>query len=88
MPDTMARKRKKPTEAEQQHPAEDERPKQPSSRTGTPLHAWIDDEIAGAFQEYIESTDPRVSKTASLETALKEFLRSRGFWPRKKRPDA
>ncbi len=51
------------------------------NRTGTPLHVWIDPEIAEALQGFLASADPRISKTAAVESALREFLRPRGFWP-------
>jgi hypothetical protein len=64
------------------------RPKKPRkpSRTGVPLHVWIDQDLAAALQDYLDSTDPKVSKTAAVESALRELLRGKGFWPRRDNP--
>lgn len=56
-----------------------------SDRAGVPLHVWIDSEIAAALQGYLDETEPSVFKTAAVESALKDFLRSRGHWPPKRR---
>lgn len=45
------------------------------------IHAWVDDELADALQAYVDSTEPRVSKTSTIEAALRAFLREKGFWP-------
>jgi hypothetical protein len=50
-------------------------------RSGVPLNAWIEESIMQALESYLDSTDPRVSKTAALESALKDFLKGKGFWP-------
>lgn len=60
-------------------PADVRRP----NRTGVPLHIYVHTEIDQALQEYLESTEPRVPKTAAVESALRAFLAERGFWPRK-----
>lgn len=52
-------------------------------RAGVPLHAWIDEAIMSAMDSYLKATEPRVSKTAAIEVALKDFLRGKGFWPPK-----
>lgn len=48
-----------------------------------PLFVQLDAEIAAAFSEYLDATDPKVGKTAAVESALKDFLRGKGYWPRK-----
>ncbi len=58
--------------------------KKPAKRSGVPLHVWIDPELAEALREYLESSEPSVFKTAAVESALREFLRGKGHWPRKK----
>lgn len=50
-------------------------------RSGVPLHAWIEGKIMTALESYLDSTEPRVSKTAAIESALKDFLKGKGFWP-------
>ncbi|MFO0846623.1 MAG: hypothetical protein U0797_30360 [Gemmataceae bacterium] len=50
-------------------------------RSGVPLNAWIEEPIMQALEMYLDGTDPRVSKTAALESALKDFLKGKGFWP-------
>ncbi len=69
---TMARKKPEP----------EDQPKRPA-RTGSPLHAWIDPAIMEALDAYVESTEPRVTKTSTIETAIKDFLRRQGRWPPK-----
>jgi hypothetical protein len=56
-------------------------PKRKPTRTGVPLHVWIDPAIAAALQAYLDGTEPSVFKTAAVESALREFLRARGHWP-------
>jgi hypothetical protein len=65
-----------------------EPPKKPKpSRSGVPLHVWIDEEIAGALQDYLDETDPSIFKTSAVEAALRDFLRKQGHWPRKPRQE-
>jgi hypothetical protein len=71
----MSSKRKKPSGGSSG-------PRKPS-RSGTPLHIWIDEDLAQALQGYLDSTDPRVAKTAFVESVLREALRVKGFWPHK-----
>jgi hypothetical protein len=68
-------KRRKPKEASASAP---NRP----TRSGVAINAWIDEQIAAALDDYVASTDPRVSKTAAIEAALRDFLRKQGMWPR------
>ena len=51
------------------------------NRTGVPFYVNIEPAIDEAMARYLDSTEPRVSKTAAAESALKAFLRSKGFWP-------
>jgi hypothetical protein len=53
----------------------------PTRRKGTPLHVWLPKELEAAFQGYLDSEEPAVSKTAAVEAALRGFLRGKGFWP-------
>lgn len=73
--DTMARKKKSGEAQEAAKPA--------AQRSGMPIHVWVDEDLARAFTAYIESTEPRVFRTAAVEVALKDFLRKKGFWPPK-----
>jgi hypothetical protein len=71
----MAKKRPRATPPEEQ--GEPRRP----NRTGVSLHVYIEPAIDGALQGYLDASEPKVSKTAAVETALREFLRARGHWP-------
>ena len=51
------------------------------TRSGMPIHAWIDEELGEAFKAYLGSMEVRITATSAIELALKEFLRKRGFWP-------
>lgn len=57
-------------------------------RKGVSTHAYIDPEVSEALNEYLAATEPQVSKTAAIESALREFLKNRGHWPRKGPSDA
>jgi hypothetical protein len=50
-------------------------------RVGENLNVWVREEIVEALRAYLASVRPRTTKTASVEVALEEFLRARGFWP-------
>lgn len=76
MPAIMARTPKKTG-------GEDEQSKK-QARSGAPLHAWIEEAIMAALDAYLEGTDPRISKTAFVEMALRKALRDVGCWPPKK----
>lgn len=79
---TMAKRRKPPEGS----PPPEEQPEHKSSkpnRTGVPLHVWLPDELAAAFQAYLDSTNPPVPKTSAAIVALKDFLTGKGFWPPK-----
>ena len=71
----MARKKSKPTETEPLSVTADK------TRSGMPLHAWIDEELGEAFKRYLRSMEVRITMTSAIEVALKDFLRKRGFWP-------
>lgn len=51
------------------------------NRAGVPLHVRINPAIDQALATYLESSDPEIKKTAAVESALKEFLAEKGFWP-------
>ncbi len=70
----MAKERKKKDEPKA--------PRKPN-RSGVPFYVYVDPAIDEAMRLYIESTEPRVSKTAAAESAFKAFLREKGFWPLK-----
>lgn len=70
----VADRKKKTDEPEEKKP----------QRSGLPLHVWIDPEINQALLDYLEDTEPRVFKTSAVESALKDFLRNKGYWPPKK----
>lgn len=55
-------------------------PKRPN-RTGVSLHVYIDPAIDGALAAYLQGSEPQVSKTAAVETAIREFLGRKGHWP-------
>jgi hypothetical protein len=40
-------------------------------------------DLMAAWNAYLESRTPKVTKTAALTTAIEEFLARNGFWPRK-----
>ncbi len=73
----MGKKRNDETQSE---PIEPRRP----NRSGESLHVYIDPAIADALRGYLAATEPEVSKTAAVESALREFLRSKGQWPPKR----
>ena len=73
----MARKKSKSGEKEAVQDAP------PKPRSGTPIHAWIDEELGEAFKRYLTSMEVKITATSAIEVALKEFLRNRGFWPPK-----
>ena len=68
----MAKARKRNDE-----PSEPRKP----NRTGVPFYVYVDLAIDEAMTRYLESTEPKVSKTAAAESAFKAFLREKGFWP-------
>lgn len=57
------------------------RKKKDKGEPKVPLFVQLEPEIARALAEYLEATDPEVSKTAAVESALKDFLRGKGYWP-------
>jgi hypothetical protein len=76
--------KKKPTPPDTQAPAEDA-PKAPArpvaNRTGEPLYVWIEVALGAALTAYLNDLRPRATKTAVVEMALEEFLRSKGYFP-------
>jgi hypothetical protein len=69
--------KKKPT-TEGQDPA----PGAPK-RTGVPLHVWVAPETMRLLEAYLESMEFPTTKTAVTEAALLQFLKEKGFVPRK-----
>lgn len=63
----------------------EKKPRRPI-RKGDPLHVWINPALARALDDYLEGTAPRVSKTAAVEEALRQFLVSVGRWPPPEKP--
>lgn len=47
-------------------------------------HRW-NPELLAAVAEYMAAQDVPPTEIATLETAAREFLAKRGFWPRKAR---
>jgi hypothetical protein len=45
------------------------------------LNVFIRPGTGQAIRAYLASTDPRVSKTSAVESALISFLEDKGFWP-------
>lgn len=50
-------------------------------RAGTAINVYVDDALGDALDAYLESTEPRVSKTAYIEALIKADLRRLGRWP-------
>jgi hypothetical protein len=75
----VAKKRSRPSDPP---PTGGEKP----PRSGTALHCWIDDDLHAALEAFRKATEPEPSKTRTVETALKDFLRLRGFWPPRETP--
>ncbi len=52
------------------------------SRSGRTVYAWIDERIRHAIDRFLASEDaPTLTK--AMETAWKEYLQKRGYWPPK-----
>ena len=54
------------------------KPKPPGRRSAHTVFARINLELGDRLAAYLESTKPRPSVTAVIETALEEFLEKRG----------
>lgn len=70
-----------------------EKPKAKPSRSGTPLGVtFVDPEVREALDAYIDAHNAKDEHKASLksctEAALKEYLRTKGFWPPPKKQEA
>lgn len=48
------------------------------NRTGKPINVWVDRELFDAFELYCRKN--RRTKTAEIEIALEERLKSVGMW--------
>ena len=55
--------------------------KRPARRNRVALHVLIAPALAEALGGYLSSAEPRVTRTAAVESALREFLKARGQWP-------
>lgn len=55
----------------------------PDDRPGGYVGIWLGGDLCGAFERYLSTQRPRVSRTSAVEVALEEFLAKRGFWPDK-----
>lgn len=64
-------------------PRRTNKPGPSAPRSDEVLHVRIDPAIDAALDAYLDATEPRVSKTAAVESALREFLRAKGYWPPK-----
>lgn len=53
------------------------------NRVGVSLHVYITPELAEALERFTENSEPKVSKTAAVETALLKLLREAGELPPK-----
>ena len=55
-------------------------------RSGVALNLRIDEDIHAAMESYIadhnSKDEHKASKTSTVEGALKQYLKSKGFWPR------
>lgn len=52
-----------------------------AKRTGASVFGYLQPEIRAAVNLCIKESDPRLTLTAILESALKKFLSERGYWP-------
>lgn len=48
-------------------------------RPGYPIFARVKDELGVVLDKYLEDQRPKPTVTAVIETALEDFLRSRGY---------
>jgi len=58
--------------------------KKPFRKDSFVIQFYTDSETGDALDEYIASRKPdqRATKRAILETALRAYLRGKGFWPK------
>lgn len=49
-------------------------------RTGENLNVWIRSDIVEALRAYVDTIEPRTTKTAVVETALIRYLKEAGYW--------
>lgn len=52
-----------------------------SGRTGVPFTAFFSEDLMAAWDKYMLSLDPKPSKKALMESVMRQFLESKGFWP-------
>jgi hypothetical protein len=50
-------------------------------RFGKGVSLWINKDLFEALDVYVDTTEPIVTKRATIEAALRDFLRQRGYWP-------
>ena len=55
---------------------------QPRARAGKSVNVWIPDELHAALMAFIDSQDPAPRKTTTVISALRFYLRHKGYWPR------
>lgn len=56
---------------------------QKPQRTGVSFNVYLPVELRKALDDYVDSTRPRTTAKATVETALEDFLSKVGFWPPK-----
>lgn len=50
-------------------------------RKGESVQGYVPHELAAALKAFIETSRPRLTKGAILESAIEDWLRARGAWP-------
>jgi hypothetical protein len=58
------------------------------NRTGKAFHLYLQGELRDALDDYVDQTEPAPTRTAVVELALRRYLASVGFWPRKPPDDS
>ncbi len=69
---TMTEERKKPKDDKNQ-------PKR--VRPGVAINVYIDPDLAAIMESYLDGLDPKITKTALIESLLRGFFRQKGLWP-------
>lgn len=57
-------------------------------RAGKPHQIYLDETLTEAMGAYLDEAEPRITKTAYIESLIRNDLRARGKWPppAKKKP--
>jgi hypothetical protein len=55
-------------------------PKKPA-RSGAAVNVWVKQAVRDALDLYLAEADPKPKINSAMETALREFLAKRGYWP-------